>query len=344
MAGWGEGGVRPFLPDAGPEAARAILGAMRGIALGGGGTLTEAAARALRGMDRYIFGHDGPPLDPAALPEMEPEALARALAGTGLAEEAVRFLTVMAMVDGPPLDPPRLAAVLRHAEALGVHARFLDEIAAAAEGRLAEALADMTRANLESLTGEPWPEDGDLAAWALPYRGAGADPGLAARFTALGELPPESFGHALWAHFRANGYAFPGDPEGLNAVFSVPHDSIHVLTGYDTSPRGEILASTFTAAMHRRLPMAGHVLPVLLSWHLGVRLNDVAKDAKGGLDPEEFWRAWAGGAAMAVDLFDPGWDFWAHASTPLDALRRSWGIVPEMPGGAGVPPEPAAPS
>ena len=77
--------------------------------------------------------------------------------------------------------------------------------------------------------------------------------------------------------------------------FAVPHDSTHVLAGYDTSPRGELLTSVFTAAMHRRNAMSGHVLPVILSWHLGIPLNEVAGAAKGALDPQEFWHAWARG-------------------------------------------------
>ncbi len=321
--------IRPLHPETPPEAARAILGAMRGIA--GGAGLSDAARHALSGMDRYVFGHAGP-LDADALPVAGPEALAAALAGTALAEEAVRFLAVMAFVDGPPLDKDRLGAVLRHAAVLGVSGRYLDEMADAARDRLAEALADIARANLESLTGRPWPEGTDAMAWILPYRGAGADPALAARFGALEHLPRDSFGHLLWAHFRRNGYAFPGAEGGLNIGFALPHDSVHVLTGYDTSPRGEILASTFTASMHRTLPMAGHVLPVLLSWHLGIRINDAAGDARGGLDPEEFWRAWAGGAAAKVDLFDPAWDFWADAPAPIDAVRARWAIEPEARG------------
>ena len=94
-----------------------------------------------------------------------------------------------------------------------------------------------------------------------------------------------------------------------------------MLAGYDTSPRGELLVSTFTAAMHRKEAMAGHVLPVILSFHLGITLNDVAGSAKGALDPQEFWHAWARGEAVKVDLFDPSWDFWAATREPIDALR-----------------------
>jgi hypothetical protein len=315
--------IPPLLPAATRAQSEAILGAMRAVAETGG-PASDADRRALDSTDRYVFGHDRRLVFDA----VAPDGLARALAGDGdLAHEAVKFLAVMAFVDGR-LDKAKIAAVLGYARALGVAEHYLDEIRDAAQDRLQEALADMTRCNMESITGRAWP-GGDVNAWLLPYAGAAAEPALAARFEALGRLPPDRFGHAFWRQFKSNGYAFPGDAKGLNAAFTVPHDSIHVLTGYDTTPRGEILVSTFTAAMHPKWPMAGHVLPVIFSWHLKVRINQVAGDAAGALDPAEFWRAWAAGAAAKADLFDPGWRFWDHVETPLAALRRGWTIPAE---------------
>jgi hypothetical protein len=314
--------VPPLLPDASPAQARAILGAMRAVAETGGSASADDRL-ALASADRFLFGHDGT-FDFARLAPVAPAALAAVLGAGGLAKEALKFLTVMAFVDGR-LDKAKIAAVLGYAAALGVAEHYLDEIRQAAEDRLQEVLADMTRCNMESITGTPW-AGGDANAWLLPYTGAAQDPALAARFEALGAFPADSFGRAFWHQFKNNGYAFPGDPKGLNAVFTVPHDCVHVLTGYDTTPRGEILVSTFTAAMHPKYPMAGHVLPVILSWHLKVRINEVAGDAAGALDPREFWHAWAAGAAARVDTFAPGWDFWDYAGRPLAKVRAEWNI------------------
>ena len=80
----------------------------------------------------------------------------------------------------------------------------------------------------------------------------------------MGKLPQNTFGKALWDFDKKNGYPFPGDPEALNAGFGTPHDSTHVVAGYDTSARGELLVSTFTAGMHPINPMSGHILPVMI--------------------------------------------------------------------------------
>jgi hypothetical protein len=236
------------------------------------------------------------------------------------------MLTIMAFVDGS-LDEAKIAAVLDYAAALGIDEPYVQEITEAAHGHVQAALADMTRRNLESITGKPWLQD-DAMGWFLPYRGDHADPALAARYRALGSLPAGTLGHAYWEQYQRNGYAFPGEANALNEAFATPHDCTHVLSGYDTTPRGELLVSTFTAAMHPSRPMEGHILPVIFSWHLGIKINDVAGSAVGALDPREFWHAWARGAAVTEDLFAPGWDFWGCVGENLAALRQRYSISP----------------
>jgi hypothetical protein len=316
--------IRPLLPGTTASQARHILGAMRAVAETDA-PLTDTDRLALQSTNQFMFGHEaGVAID--QLPATGPAELAAALHGTPFVEDSVKFMTVMAFMDGV-LDRRKIAKVLEYASALGVHAHYLDQIAEAARDHIQAVLADMTKCNMESITNAPWP-GGDVNAWLLPY-GKAPDRALAARFEALQRLDPATFGHAFWSHFRHNDYAFPGEPTALNERFCVPHDSLHVLTGYDTSARGEILVSTFTASMHRSHPMAGHVLPVILSWHLKIAINDVARDASGALDPAEFWRAWAAGANASVDTFAADWSFWDWVKEPLPELRQKWSVPAE---------------
>jgi hypothetical protein len=313
--------VNPFVCGATPQQAMSILGAMRNVAETDG-ALSDADARALSAASLYMFGQTQP-LDIAGLRPVAPAMLASAIADPKLREDALKFATVMAFVDGT-LDKAKIARVIGYANALGLHERYIDEIAEAAAGHVKEALADMTRANMVSITGKDL-KDADETAWLLPYDKA-PDPALAERCKALGNLPEDSFGRAFYNHYRNNGYAFPGEPTGLNAGFGFPHDTAHVVSGYDTTPRGELLVSTFTAGMHPHFPMAGHILPVIFSWHLDIQINPVAKAAQGALDPVEFWHAYAGGKTATIDTFAPGWDFWKYVETPLRALRKQWSI------------------
>jgi hypothetical protein len=303
------------------EQARIVLAAMFAVASAGGAP-TQADHASVAAAARFIFRLKTP-IDVASLPEPDDETLRMLSANTELARETASFATVMAFVDGK-LDDAKLRKVLALAASLGVHDDFIDDIAKLAQGRLQEATAHMIRANLESVTGRPW-RTAEMEPWLLPYR-LKPDAALAARFRALAALPEDTFGHAFAAFYARNNYAFPGTPAALNAGFAVPHDSTHVLAGYDTSPGGELLTSVLTAAMHRRNAMSGHVLPVILSWHLGVPMNEVAGAAKGALDPQEFWHAWARGEDVAIDLFNPAWNFWSAAQQQLQAVRRDVGL------------------
>jgi hypothetical protein len=307
----------------------AILGAMRQVARAGGHAISHADTASILGAAHYLLRRRDLS-DIGTLDAVEPGDLVAALKGDAeLAREAVKYLAVMALVDGA-LDKKKVAHVLDYARALDVEADYLTELVEAASGHLAWTIADMTRKNFDSVISRS-SEGLNPVAWITPYAGANADPTLVARYEVLGNLPQNTFGKALWNFDKTNGYAFPGDPTALNASFGTPHDSTHVISGYDTSPRGEILVSTFTAAMHPINPMTGHILPVIFNGHLGVKFNDVAKYTTGGLDPDEFWHAWARGRDMTVDIFAPEWEVWDWVDKDLEEVRRIFNVAPAGP-------------
>jgi len=309
-----------------PAQVRQILGAMRQVASAAESVALSAADRAaLEGAYSHEFEGSGA-LDVDALPGSGPRALAEALPDPDLARHALQFIAVMAIVDGR-IDERKIAVVLEYARALGIHEAYLRQLAEAARGHLEWVAVDMMRRNVQSIPGLAW-NPNDVTGTFLPYTGVGADVELTRRYQELGRRPLGTFGRTFWAHYRNNGYALPGEKNGLNEKFATPHDSTHVLSGYDTSPHGELLVSTFTAAMHKQEAMTGHILPVIFSWHLGIKLNDVAKSATGAFDPAAFWIAWDRGSRVGVDVFATGWDFWGAVDEPLADLRRRYGIPP----------------
>jgi hypothetical protein len=303
----------------------AILGAMRQVALAGGHALSHADTSSILAAGHYLLRR--PDLtDISTLPAIEPADLVAILKERTIAEEAMKYLAIMAMVDGV-LDRDKLKRALEYSRALDIEADYLTDLVEAASGHLAWATADMWRKNFDSVLSRP-SEGLDPGVWIRPYVGANGDPALVARYDALGKLPQNTFGKALWDFDKRNGYPFPGDPTALNAAFGTPHDSTHVISGYDTSARGELLVSTFTAGMHPINPMSGHILPVIFFFHFGEQLNDVGHAGKGGLDPDEFWHAWARGEEMTIDIFDPKWTVWDWVERDLEELRRDWNVAP----------------
>jgi len=316
-----------MLVEATPQEAQVILQAMRQVATRRDQSrLSDTAHKALVAAAKHVF--DPSDIRVEDLPPVTAHELADVLKTETVAGWAVRFLSVMALVDGV-LDKGKIAMVLEYAAALEVCEPYLKQLSEAARDHLEWALADMTRQNIKSLWNQPWRDEDNVMGLFLPYGGDHADPSLVARHEALGALPVGTLGRSYWEIYKKNGYAFPGDPKGVNAAFARPHDSTHVMSGYDTTPEGEILVSTFTAGMHRVLPMEGHILPVIFSWHLGVEINKLAGSAKGALDPERFWLAWVRGAETTIDLFAPDWDFWSHVGKPVEDLRRRYHVRPQ---------------
>jgi hypothetical protein len=299
----------------------ATLRAMKHVATAGGADpLSDADRVALRAAHRVVFGGDDV-LDPDALPDITPAQLADALDPANR-EHAAAFLAVMATVDGI-VDGARIAAAVHYVDAFGLHEPYLRDLGDLAARKLAEVRADVARRNERSFTGGD--SDESIDEWIGVYR-EHPDPTLHARFASLAGSPVGTFGRAFADFYALNGFAFPGVPEAPNQEFAVPHDSAHVLSGYDTSVQGELLVSTFTAGMHPDDAVTAHVLPVIISWHLGVPLADFAGSATGALEPRKFWVAWSRGDQLTGDTLARDWDFWAHVDRPLDDVRAAMGV------------------
>ena len=101
--------------------------------------------------------------------------------------------------------------MLEYSRALDVEADYLTDLVEAASGHMAWAIADMTRKNFDSVLSRS-SEGLDPAAWIMPYGGDKADPALVARYDALGKLPQNTFGKALWEFDKSERLQFPGDP------------------------------------------------------------------------------------------------------------------------------------
>jgi len=320
--------------EATPDQALAVLGAARAVIeqhvdhddprSGRGAALLVAAGR-------LLFR---PPVEVdidriEALVPASPEALATAVgADRDLAGHAAALVAVASLADGRA-DPDRLRTVVRYAHALGVHEGWVRDLHEVARGHLAWAMGDMARRNVATFPG--WAHADDALPDMKPYTAqTDADRRLAERFAALEGFPSSTFGHAFWRHFRRHGFAFPGEPTAFPGEFAVPHDCLHVLSGYSTSLQGELLVSTFTGAMHRRDALRAHLLPVIFEWHVGTEVNGIGAQT-GALDPEKFLVAWQRGDATTTDVLDPDWDFWVAADVDLDELRQQYGIAPLDP-------------
>lgn len=144
-------------------------------------------------------------------------------------------------------------------------------------------------------------------------------------FKKLGLLPDGTLGREFWRHTTESGFGFPGEKGGIPSTV-VYHDVGHVLTGYDTTPRGEIQQAAFQAG-NRRDDGFGFLQFALLQFHQGIRVTPIAPPVQGCFDPHRVLRAIARGARCNVDITH-GWNFWPLLPLPIADVRQRLAITP----------------
>ena len=73
-----------------------------------------------------------------------------------------------------------------------------------------------------------------------------ADTALAARWSGLEALGPDTLGRKVWELYRARGFSFPGTP-GSAPPLLAQHDWVHVLADYGTTVESELEVFAFVA-------------------------------------------------------------------------------------------------
>lgn len=307
----------------------ALLAAMRDVATAQGKCpLSELQLTSLRGVYQFVFTHEDP-LDLAMLPSMTAQSFPQQFPDATTAEYVLRFLTVTALMDGT-INQQQIQSVFDYAKAANLFPHYLLQLKKTLEGDMPWIIKDVTRQNLESF--ELFPNlqnDKDIDNWIFPYRGKNQDPKLVQRYEHLKLLPKDTFGYGIWKQFKDNHYKFPGEEEGVNYAFVMPHDSLHVLSEYDTTPCGELLVSTFTSTMLEKKSMTGHIIPAMYSFYLGIKINDLAGASHFDMNPYAFWEAWYRGSQIQANLFAHGWNIWEVAETPLFKLRQLYCVLPK---------------
>lgn len=339
-----------------PERATAVLRAMRTVATAGGTEpMSNADRRGIAAAHHTVFGFDDD-IEPDDLVNLGPDDAAGLLEGDELRFDAVKLLAVMALVDAV-VDDAKLQLVLAFANALGVHEDFVEDLRHLVDDDVKWAAVDLLRHNIETIPGMTFEPEDPFSAF-LPYRDGHGDPALVARYETLSAHAPGTLGHAFYHHYKDNGFAFPGEEWGVGEAWGTPHDCMHILSGYSTSAQGELLVAVFNGGMIKRPDemMSSHVLPVILTYHMGIELNkginkgdrermdrdpswrdNYEGNVHLGLDPAKLWVAWERGKRTTQNLFDGEWSIWDHADDTVDELRVRYEIPPLRPEDADVP-------
>jgi tellurite resistance protein len=300
------------------------LRAMKTVAMADG--RFEELERRMMAAAQQALGTD---LDIDVLEPITPEELASAITDAGLRNQIAHGLVILSMADEEP-SKAESALVSRFARALGVEGDIanLEKLAAGQSMLVRFDLArrvwvrDKVAAKLRE-EGLGW-----LVRAAAALAGIREDTKVAARYRALAKLPPGTLGRSYFEFIRKNQFALPGE-KGSPPEPIVFHDMTHVLTGYDTTPRGEMQIAFFHAGSKRVDPFF-FAFFALMQFHLGFRATPVAQGERGQFVPEETIVALKRGIESTIDPLD-GWDPWQTIDTSVEELRDRYHIGPPPP-------------
>jgi len=272
------------------------------------------------------------PVDLERVQPVAPEAVAAALPDPEQRRELIELMVLLEMVCRP--IPERLqASVERWALALDVDDRALLLARDLTRGAQALATADFYRLN--------WIGEGDdqqdprfqallqhygTAAYALTLE---PDPAELQRWAALEHCAAGSLGRGLWDFYQQRGFRLPGEVGAANAALA-HHDWVHLVTGYDTTPIGELEVTAFMAAASRSAGAMLGFLGAVSIYETGLLQSVVLQQAypqtlEDPANRERLAAAISRGHRCRVDPLQEV-DYFALAEEPLAAVRAAWGL------------------
>jgi hypothetical protein len=225
--------LEPPSADESTTTARGIATAVRPT-----GGLTPLQRALLESMFEAMTGTviDADALEPLSAPELAAHLARRNLQ---FRTRGVQVMLLCALVLRP-LPREVVDRVTEYAVELGVDEGMIRVAQQFAAGHLGLAGVDFERngytADWDGTHAEALHTSRELqSAW----ESAVADPALAARWHALGELPPGSLGRGVWEMYQARGFVVPGLP-GSAPPLLAQHDWVHVLADFGTTVEAEL--------------------------------------------------------------------------------------------------------
>lgn len=257
-----------------------------------------------------------------------PPDLADIVSDGVMRRQLVRFLAILAVMDRQ-VSPDKVAVVERVAANLGVQEFGVRLLRLAAEkrykritfllmGRFVNWWAKKDKAGFLD-----WVR---FLRWMLPplhtKETTQHNKDLLAKFQALGDLAPGTFGRTLHRFYVENDIALPGAPKSM--PWSM-HEVYHVIAELGVALEAELLLTAFIGGTQEDTCL-DQVIFGLLSYHAGRQIVG-GVIGEGLVDPQSYFYAMARGAHINVDLVN-GWSLWDVVELPMAEVRRRYNLPP----------------
>jgi hypothetical protein len=266
----------------------------------------------------------GVDLEPASLPQPSLAYTARAFRNQRSKRQLLELAVVMTVED-TELYPVPVPSVSLLARALGESDRDMRVLRERAAHQKLLARVDFTRRMAARMFDGEWAseQEADVRKAVSEVLRVNDHADVASQYHALGRLHPMSFGYSLWDHYRKNGFRFPSEGGGVPEQL-IAHDVGHVLSGYDTSPEGELQQAAFQCGARRDESLVPLYLGILQLQFFGRIAPNADCDVLG---VDKLRLALQRGEACRTELCSPD-DFWPFVAQHLSDVRRSLGIPP----------------
>jgi hypothetical protein len=308
--------------------------------LAGDATLAPAPAGLIEAITRDVFGH---PVDPSRLAPISLDETASAITDPAFRHQLVGAAIALGMSVHPP-DRAVATRIRDLAAALEVDEPVLDAFERGAQGHRFWMLADYARHSWATDVVKQEVTEHGIRAFAAQFarlKGHGReDAETIARFAGLAELPPGSWGRAVFDFYARHQWPLPGQ-HGSVPLLTTHHDWVHVASGYDATPLGELQVTAFMAA---QMPDDTALSVLFFGWSIyetGMLKVPLSPGAVGTIssdpgNPRQVADALRRGTESGVDLLDL--DHWAYAHRPLVEVREEFHVGPKhLPGPDATP-------
>ena len=141
-------------------------------------------------------------------------------------------------------------------------------------------------------------------------------------------LPENSLGKTLSTYYKQNQFLIPGEGGAPLVDILVIHDFHHVLSGYDTTPLGELCVLAFDNGISKN-DYAGILTGVTAQFQIGVTIDTTTNTWVNQFDPEAIYRAYRRGLDCNTNYIDNKYDFNLIADQSLSEIRKKFNISEE---------------
>lgn len=147
-------------------------------------------------------------------------------------------------------------------------------------------------------------------------------------YQAYRKLAEGTFGREMVRYYDENEFPLPGSSGAIFSNLLMMHDKHHVLTGYDTSPLGEICVAAFDNAVSGG-KMNINLALLVAQFQIGMTVDPSITTWVHQFDAESVFTSLSRAENIKINYMVKNFDFKPYMPQPLEDVRAQLGISPQ---------------